>query len=204
LVKKATKSAKIEIKPKEGANLIFGRHDVNQVVINDPGLAKYINLEPIFVPHVGARFANKKFGKYKVNIVERLINEMMRTENYTGKKASSYKVVRDAFELIERRAKANPIQVLINAIQNSGPREEVTRLRYGGISVPKAVDTSPARRLDISLRHIAKGAVSSSHKNKKSIADCLATELMNASKGDMNSFAVAKKEETERVAISAR
>lgn len=202
--KKSTKSAKVDIKPKEGGNLIFGKYDVSQVIINDPGLAKYINLDPIYVLHIGARYANKQFGKSKINIVERLINEMMRTENYTGKKASAYKVVRDAFGLIEKRAKTNPIQVLIDAIQNSGPREEVTRLRYGGISVPKAVDTSPARRLDISLRHLAKGAVNSSHKNKKSIADCLATELLNASKGDMNSFAIARKEETERVAISAR
>ncbi len=129
---------------------------------------------------------------------------MMRTEHYTGKKASAYKVVREAFEIIEKRLKINPIQVFINAIQNTGPREEVTRLRYGGISVPKAVDTSPARRLDISLRHLASGAVNSSHKNKKSVAECLATELINASKGDMNSFAIARKEETERVAISAR
>ena len=202
--KKSSKSAKIEITPKEGANLMFGRYDVNQVVINDPGLAKYINLDPIYVPHVGARYANKQFGKSRINIVERLINEMMRTESYTGKKASAYKVVRESFEIIEKRAKTNPIQVLIDAIQNSGPREEVTRLRYGGISVPKAVDTSPARRLDISLRHLAQGAVNSSHKNKKAIADCLATELINASKGDMNSFAIARKEETERVAISAR
>lgn len=202
--KKTSKSGKITIEPKSESLLLFGRYDTNQVVINDPGLAKYINLDPIYVPHVGARYAGRSFGKSKVNIVERLINQIMRTEHYTGKKASAYKVVRESFDIIEHRLKMNPIQVLIDAIQNSGPREEVTRLRYGGISVPKAVDTSPARRLDIALRHLAKGAVNASHKNKKSISECLATELINASKGDMNSFAIARKEETERVAISAR
>jgi small subunit ribosomal protein S7 len=202
--KRTTKAAKITIEPKGDPHLIFGKYNVKDVVINNPGLAKYINLEPRYVLHVGARNANRQFGKSKINIIERLINEMMRTEHYTGKKISAYKVVRNAFEIIEKRLKTNPIQVLIDAIQNTGPREEVTRLRYGGISVPKAVDTSPARRLDISLRHLSTGAVNSSHRNKKSIADCLATELINASKGDMNSFAIARKEETERVAISAR
>lgn len=202
--KKTSKVAKISFEPKKESFLIFGKYDATQVIINDPGLAKYINLEPIFVLHVGAKYANRQFGKSKVNIVERLINEMMRTEHYTGKKASAFNVVREAFAIIEKRLKMNPIQVLVNAIQNTGPREEVTRLRYGGISVPKAVDTSPARRLDLALRHLTKGTVNSSHRNKKSVADCLATELINASKGDMNSFAIARKEETERVAISAR
>jgi small subunit ribosomal protein S7 len=202
--KKSSKSTKLSFKPKIEVSLLFGKYDVRQVVINDPGLAKYINLDPVYVAHVGAKYANRHFGKSRVNIVERLINEMMRTEHYTGKKASAYKAVCEAFEIIESRLKMNPIQILINAIQNAGPREEVTRLRYGGISVPKAVDTSPARRLDLALRHLTMGAVSSSHKNKKSIAECLATELINASKGDMNSFAIARKEEKERVAISAR
>ena len=66
------------------------------------------------------------------------------------------------------------------------------------------MDISPARRLDIALRNIAKGSVDASFKSKKSADDCLADELMLASKGDMTSFAVAKKEELERVAASAR
>ena len=202
--KKTSKTAKIVIEPTKESLLLFGQYDTKDIVITDPGLAKYINIDPIYIPHVGARYAGKSFGKSKVSVVERLINEIMRTEHYTGKKASAYKVVRESFDIIERKLKMNPVQVLINAIQNSGPREEVTRLRYGGISVPKAVDTSPARRLDIALRHLAQGAVNASHKNKKSISECLSTELINASKGDMNSFAIARKEESERVAISAR
>jgi small subunit ribosomal protein S7 len=77
-------------------------------------------------------------------------------------------------------------------------------LRFGGISVPKAVDTSSAHRLDVAIRNICKGAVSSSHKNKKRMALCLAEEIILASKADMNSFAISKKEEMERIASSAR
>jgi small subunit ribosomal protein S7 len=128
---------------------------------------------------------------------------MMRTEKYTGKKTKSYKAVLDAFELIEKRMKENPVQVLVRAIEYAAPREEVTRLKFGGISVPKSVDTAPARRLDIALRNICIGTVKSSHKNRKTIAECLAGELIAASKGDIQSYAVSKRDELERVAKSA-
>jgi small subunit ribosomal protein S7 len=184
--------------------LIFGKYDLSEVVVEDPGLRRYINLQPIGLPHSGARHANKSFGKTKVNIVERLINNMMRTEHSTGKKSFMYKTVNQSFDIIAKRTKTNPVQVLINALQNSSPKEEITRLRFGGISVPKAVDTSAAHRLDVALRNICKGAVSSSHRNKKRMALCLAEEIIMASKADMNSFAVSKKEEMERIAASAR
>ena len=139
-----------------------------------------------------------------MNIVERLVNNMMRTEDYTGKKTKTYKVVMETFNIIERKTKKNPVQIYIDALENTTPREEVTRLRYGGVSVPKAVDVSSARRLDIALRNICKGAVKATYKNSKSIETCLANELMLAAKGDMNSAAIAKKEEVERIAASAR
>ena len=167
-------------------------------------MVRYINLTPIGIPHTGAKHANKWFGKTKINIVERLINNMMRTEHTTGKKTRTYKTVRNAFDVIAKRTKKNPIQVFIHALENSSPKEEITRLRFGGISVPKAVDTSSSRRLDIALRNISKGAVSSSHRNKKRMEVCLAEEIILASKADMNSFAVSKKEELERIASSAR
>ncbi|UCF09185.1 MAG: 30S ribosomal protein S7 [Thermoplasmata archaeon] len=184
--------------------LIFGKFDLTEVTVEDPGLRKYINLSPVGIPHTGARHANRWLGKTKINIVERLINNMMRTEHTTGKKSYVYRTVNKAFDIIAKRTKMNPVQVLVNALQNSSPKEEITRLRFGGISVPKAVDTSSSRRLDIALRNICKGAVSASHRNKKRMELCLADEIIMASKGDMNSFAISKKEETERIAASAR
>ncbi|MGA1821580.1 MAG: 30S ribosomal protein S7 [Thermoplasmatota archaeon] len=184
-------------------DLVFGKYNVRDVVVEDPGLARLINLEPAYVPHSSARHANKPFSKSKISIVERLINGMMRTERFTGKKTKSYSVVYDAFEIIERKTKENPIQVLVRAIEYTAPREEVTRLKFGGISVPKAVDTGPSRRLDIALRNICLGSVRSSHKNKRTIAECLSAELIAASKGDIQSYAVSKRDEIERVAKSA-
>ena len=184
--------------------LIFGKYDTSEVVVNDGGLAKYIDLTPTNVPHTGGKHANRWFGKSNLSIVERLINNIMRTEKYTGKKMKAYKAVADAFDIIAAKTKKNPVQVLVEGLENAAPREEVTRLQFGGISVPKAVDISPQRRLDIALRNVSSGVVAASAKNKKTIQDCLADEIMLAAKGDMTSFAVAKKEETERVAQSAR
>jgi len=184
--------------------LIFGKYDTTEVIINDGGLAKYIDLTPTNVPHSGGKHANKWFGKSKLSIVERLINNIMRTEKYTGKKMKAYKTVSLAFDLIAQRTKKNPLQILIEGLENAAPREEVTRLQFGGISVPKAVDISPQRRLDIAIRNVCTGVVKASSKSKKPIHECLADELMLAAKGDMTSFSVAKKEEIERVAQSAR
>ena len=188
----------------ENKALMFGKYDLAEVTVADGGLAKYIDLTPTNVPHSGGIHANRWFGKARLSIVERLINNIMRTEKYTGKKMKAYKAVADAFAIVEAKTKKNPIQVLVDGLENAAPREEVTRLQFGGISVPKAVDISPQRRLDIALRNLSTGVVQASMKNKKAIHECLADEIMLAAKGDMTSYSVAKKEEIERVAQSAR
>lgn len=183
---------------------IFGKYPSTSIEVPDVGLARYISLEAVGVMHHGARHANKHFGKTKVHVVERLINDIMRSETYQGKKSKAYKAVEDAFERVAERTKENPVQVLITAIVNAAPREEVTRLRYGGINVPKSVDVAPLRRLNVALRHLAMGATQASFKSTKPIGQCLADEIMKAAKNDPQSFAVGKKDEVERVAKSAR
>jgi small subunit ribosomal protein S7 len=184
--------------------LMFGKYDSSDVVVEDVGLAKYIDLTPTNIPHSGGKHANRWFGKSKLSIVERLINDIMRTEKFTGKKMKAYKTVSQAFDIVAERTKENPVQILVSGIERAAPREEITRLQYGGISVPKAVDISPQRRLDIALRNLSNGVVEISSKSKKSISQCLADEMMLAAKGDMQSFSVSKKEEIERVAQAAR
>jgi len=183
---------------------IFNKWDSTDVTVSDVGLARYMNLHSLGVPHHGGRTGNQRFGKAKMPLVERLINNMMRTEKYTGKKQSATRVVREAFDIIHEKTKENPIQLLVNAIIHAAPKEETTRLKYGGISVPKAVDTAPMRRLDLAIRHITSGAVTTAHKNKKPAPQCLAEEILKAAKGDPSSAAVAKRDEMERVAKSAR
>jgi len=181
----------------------LSKYDMSAIKIEDKGLERYINLDVSNI-FLGGIFANKMFGKSKMSIVERLINNLMRTENYNGKKTKAYNVVKSAFEIIDKRTKTNPVQVLVDALQNAAPKEETTRLQFGGISVPKAVDVAPQRRLDVALRNICQGSLSASHKNRKRIEVCLAEELIKASKNDVSSFAITKKNDAERVAKSAR
>ncbi|MEM2839186.1 MAG: 30S ribosomal protein S7 [Thermoplasmata archaeon] len=183
---------------------LFGKYEFEGLVVSDIGMKRYIDLTPINVPHSGGKHAVRQFAKARMNIAERLINNMMRTEKWTGKKLKAYKAVEGAFDIIAQKTKKNPLQVLIDALQNAGPREEVTRLQYGGISVPKAVDVAPSRRVDLALRSICMGALEKSHGSTQSISECLANEIMLAANNDMNSFAIAKREEIERVAASAR
>lgn len=182
---------------------ILGRYDTGTVKIEDKGLERYINIETKDF-FLGAPHANKLFGKSKVSIIERLVSNLMRTGSFTGKKTKSYKTVKIAFNIIEKKTKANPVQALVDALQYAAPKEETTRLRFGGISVPKAVDIAPQRRLDIALRNICQGSINTSHKNKRSIESCLADEIIKASKNDPASFAIARKNDLERVARSAR
>ena len=190
--------------PVGGTILMFGKFDVSGVTVRDVGMARYIDISPVAVPHTGGRHTSKPFARAKMSVVERLINGMMRTENFTGKKLKAYRAVENAFGIIAKKTGKNPLQTLVDALQNVAPREEVTRLQYGGISVPKAVDVAPARRVDLALRYVCTGALEQSHKSKKPIEECLADEVIMASNNDMNSFSVSKKEEIERVASSAR
>ncbi|MCD6480835.1 MAG: 30S ribosomal protein S7 [Thermoplasmata archaeon] len=182
---------------------LFGKYDVENIVIRDQGLANYMNLDPRKL-HTHGRHANRRFRKEKLSLIERLANNLMRTEKYNGKKSKALKVIEEAFGIIEQRTKENPLQILVRAIENSAPREETTRLFLSGIYVPQAVDCAPLRRLDIALRNICRGAVSKTFRNKKSIAECLADEIIHAANDDAASFAVSKKLEIERIAQSAR
>ncbi|MGM0405382.1 MAG: 30S ribosomal protein S7 [Thermoplasmatota archaeon] len=184
--------------------LLFDKYDMKDVEVTDPGLKKYINLLPILVPHSGGTHSNERFGNQEVSIIEKLINSLMRRQEYTGKKTKSYNTIKDAMDIIHEKTGKNPVQILVDAIEHSAPKEETTQITYGGISVPKAVDVSPIRRLSIAVGNNTKGAVKASYKNKKDIAQCLAEELMKAANKDRNSYAVSKKEEIERMAQSAR
>ena len=59
--------------------LVFGKWDASEITCKDPGLAPYINLTTVGVPHTGGRHANAWFGKSKLSVVERYINKLMRT-----------------------------------------------------------------------------------------------------------------------------
>jgi len=182
---------------------VFGKWDT-KVEVRDPSLKKYINLMPVYLPHTGGRHEHRRFGKAKLPIVERLINNLMRPGRNKGKKMLAYNIVNTTLDIIAVKTGQNPLQVLVRAIENAAPREEVTRIMYGGIVYYVAVDVSPQRRIDLALRHIVTGAKDASFNNPKPIEEALGEEIIAAANNDPKSFAIRKKEEIERIALSSR
>jgi len=129
---------------------------------------------------------------------------MMMHGRNSGKKVMALRIVKHAFEIINLTTGKNPIQVLVDAVINASPREDSTRVGSTGTVKRQAVDVSPLRRVNQSLYLMTQGVRNSAFRNIKSIAECLADELINASTGSTNSYAIKKKEETERVAKSNR
>ena len=186
----------------ETAAKLFGKWPVEDIEFRDVSTERYITVTPI--AHTMGRHTDKQFKKSQISIVERLINRLMQTEENTGKKQLATNIVKDAFDIIHERTDDNPVQVLVRAVENSAPREETVRLKYGGISVPKAVDVSPQRRVDQALKFIAEGVYSDSFKTETDAATALARQLMGAANNDVDTYAVSQKEEKERVAAAAR
>jgi small subunit ribosomal protein S7 len=181
---------------------LFGTWDVTDIEYRDPSTKRYITVTPI--AHTMGRHAGKQFQKSEISIVERLINRLMQAQENSGKKQMTTNIVRDAFDVVHNRTDENPVQVLVRAVENAAPREETVRLKYGGISVPKAVDIAPQRRVDQSLMFIADGVHSASFKSPTPAHEALANQLIGAADYDVNTQAVARKEEKERVAAAAR
>jgi len=94
--------------------------------------------------------------------------------------------------------------VLVDACKNGGAREDSTRIGSGGMVKKQAVDVSPMRRVSQAMYYMALGARNASMKNHKSIAECLADEIMNCEKSSPNSYAIKKKDECEKVAKGNR
>lgn len=192
---------------------IFDLFETEGLEIKDQGLRAYINLEPKLMIKSHGR-SRERFSKSKINLIEKLINELA-VPGHRGKKhkiitrvAGKYtqeaKVVIEAFRIIQKTTGKNPLQVFIKAVENSSPRDEVTAIEYGGAKYPQAVDISPIRRLSISLRNIVHGSYDKSFNKKKKIHEALAEELMKAAENSNESFAVTKKNELEKQADAAR
>jgi len=194
----------------------LGKWSFYDVEIRDICVRRYISLKPVYLPHTGGRHEHQRFGKSKVPIVERLINKLMspgivvrgkglrRSGRASGKKIRATNIVKRAFDIIYLRTGKNPIQVLVDAIINAGPREEDTRVVYGGITYRQPADTSPQRRIDLAIRFIVEASWRNTFSSLKSFEEALADEIIAAAVNSPDSFAIKKKEEKERLARASR
>lgn len=192
--------------------LLFEKWDVAGIKIQDPGLQRAISLKPTIAVTSMGRHEHKKFGKLDVNIVERLANNIMHfgkkhaknAGRMGGKKQRALKIVSSALEIISLKTGHNPVEVLVRAVQNSAPNEDTTRIAYGGVVYHVAVDIAPSRRVDLALRFISEGLREAAFHTTRSVEEILADEIILAANSDTSSFAIKKKNEQERIAMSSR
>jgi len=183
---------------------LFQKWSFKDIKVIDIGLQRYLNLTPMVVPHSMGRHEHQRFRKANVNIVERLINNLMRPGKNAGKKAKTTNIVKQAFEIINLRTGKNPIEIMVKAVENASQCEDTTRISYGGVVYHLSVDVAPQRRIDLAIRHISEGARAASLNTPKSIEECVADELTLAANKDIKSYAISKRNEIERVAQSSR
>ncbi len=184
--------------------------------VSDPGLKRYMNIRPYFVPRSGGKYQFAQFQKSKMNIVERFINHLI-VSGHKGKKhkltsghltseknRAMEKLIR-AFEIIQEKTGKNPYEVFVRAVENAAIREEATSFQVGGIMVRKAVVTSPQRRIDKALRYLAQGCYHKSYGRKVPLESVMADEIIGAYNSDpQRSFAIKEKDRIEKEAAGAR
>ncbi len=215
--KAAPTEQKDDVERSSSETLLFDKYSYD-VTVEDLSLKNYMNLKPLEYPSTFRRGSNKMFSKSAINIVERLENALMRggtggkiggkvirtKGRLQGKKIKVMHSIEEAFDRISKETNENPLQVLVRALEYSAPIEDTTRVRYGGIISNVAVDISASRRLDIALRNIAMAAIIGAFRNKRTFVDSITNELVLASRGDVNSYAIKRKNEIERMARSAK
>merc|ERR1712178_310254 len=128
--------------------LIFNKWTVSDVRCEDISLKDYINVSgnyAKYLPHTAGRYDKIRFRKAQCPIIERLINSLMKTGRNNGKKMLTMRIVNHAFEIIHLVSGENPVQTLVSAIMNGGPREDSTRIGRAGSVKRQACDVSPLR-----------------------------------------------------------
>ena len=199
---------------KEHVNiLLFNKWDTSGIEVTDLGLQRVISLKPsAVIPISFGRHEHQRLKKAEVNVIERLANNMMHfgkryaknTGRMGGKKMKVLNTIKTALDIIYVETGKNPVELLVKAIENSSPNEDTTRIVYGGVVYHVSVDVAPLRRVDLALRFIAEGVKESTYSNPRAIEEALATEIILASRNDMASHAVKKKNEQERIAMASR
>ena len=133
-----------------------------------------------------------KFGDV---VVTKFMNYVM----LDGKKSAAESIVYGAFDVIEERAKQDPIAVFHDALANVMPSVEVRSRRVGGATYQVPVEVRNERRQALAIRWLI---AASRARNEKTMIDRLSGELLDAANN--RGTAVKKREDTHRMAEANR
>ena len=128
---------------------------------------------------------------YNSKLVTKLVNNVM----LDGKKSIAQKIVYDAFEIVQEKQQAAPLEVFENALNNIMPVLEVKARRVGGATYQVPMEIRPERRQTLGLRWLVLYA---RKRNEKTMAEKLAGEIVDAINN--NGAAFKKKEDMHRMA----
>jgi small subunit ribosomal protein S7 len=128
-----------------------------------------------------------------------VLTKFMNSIMYDGKKSIAESIVYDAFDIIEQKARTEPLPVFKQALDNVAPAIEVRSRRVGGATYQVPVEVRQERRQALAIRWIINAARG---RNDKTMVDRLSAELMDAANNRGN--AVKKREDTHRMAEANR
>ncbi|MAK60901.1 MAG: 30S ribosomal protein S7 [Ponticaulis sp.] len=133
-----------------------------------------------------------KFGDL---VLSKFMNQIM----VDGKKSTAERIVYGALDVVEARAKRDPIELFHDALDNVSPAVEVRSRRVGGATYQVPVEVRPERRQALAIRWLVAAARS---RNENTMRERLAGEMLDASNG--RGTAVKKREDTHRMAEANR
>ncbi|KAF8367986.1 hypothetical protein PRIPAC_85815, partial [Pristionchus pacificus] len=168
---------------------LFGKWNLQEVNFADISLVDYIAVKekyakcPLCWTLPGCKY------------VKHLACSLMMRGRNDGKKLMTVRIVKHSFEIIHLHTEENPVQMLVNVVINSGPREDSTRIERAG-TVRRRASLNQVSKFEV-MWPLCAGAREAVFRNIKTIAECLADELINAAKGSSNSYAIKKKDGIE-------
>ena len=133
--------------------------------------------------------------KFKDLVLAKFMNAIM----LDGKKSTAEKIVYGALDIVENKAKTEPIRVFHDALENIKPSVEVRSRRVGGATYQVPVEVRPDRRQALAIRWLVSASRS---RNENTMRERLAAELLDASNN--RGSAVKKREDTHKMAEANR
>ena len=133
--------------------------------------------------------------KYGDIVVTKFMNSLMKD----GKKSVAESIVYGAFDAAQSKAKAEPIGLFHQALDNIAPHVEVRSRRVGGATYQVPVDVRPERRQALAIRWLITAA---RKRNETTMVDRLCGEILDAANN--RGSAVKKREDTHKMAEANR
>ena len=133
--------------------------------------------------------------KFNDLVISKFMNSIM----YEGKKSTAERIVYGALEKMEAKAKADPMPMFHQALENVMPAVEVRSRRVGGATYQVPVEVRTERRQALAIRWIIAAARG---RNESTMVDKLSGELFDAANN--RGTAVKKREDTHKMADANR